>query len=80
MGLNSVLKEKLKILQGEKGEIKLSGLKILGCSKTYQITNGFCKTKNLNALKNVNFFVFKNKITIDLFKCSNWRIIYNSWT
>lgn len=62
MGLNSVISEKLKILKGEKGEIKLSGLKILGCSKTYQITNGFCKTKNLNALKNVNFLTLKIKL------------------
>jgi len=48
-----VFEEKEKIFKSERGEINLDGLKILGCGKTYNITNGFCKTRKLNALKEV---------------------------
>lgn len=47
------MEEKLKVLQSEKGELNLSGLKILGTGKTYDINSTFCKSRKLNALKEV---------------------------
>jgi hypothetical protein len=55
-GIKAVLGEKDKVLMAEKGELELKGLKILGCGKTYDISNGFCKTKKLNALKEVKLY------------------------
>jgi hypothetical protein len=52
------LEEKEKVLKSENGEINLTGLKILGCGKTYNITNGFCRNKKLNALKEVFFIKY----------------------
>jgi hypothetical protein len=52
--LKGVVEEKQKILRSIKGENELSGLKILGCGKTYNINNGICSTKKLHALKEVN--------------------------
>lgn len=51
--MKSVLEEKLKLKTSENNKISLTGLKILGCSKTYKINNGFFTTKNLQALKDV---------------------------
>lgn len=62
VGIKGVLEEKRKVLKAENGELDLNGLKILGCGKTYDISNGFCKSRKLNALKEVKFFILrKNK-------------------
>jgi len=59
VGIKGVLEEKNKVLKAENGELDLNGLKILGCGKTYNISNGICMTKKLNALKEVLlFFIF----------------------
>jgi hypothetical protein len=59
--IKGVIEEKIKIiksLNNENGNKKnnLNGLKILGIGKIYNINNGFCRTKKLNALKEVNKF------------------------
>jgi len=53
LGFNFVLEEKLKILKAEQQNEKFEGLRILGCEKTYHISNKCCGTKPVNALKDV---------------------------
>jgi ABC-type multidrug transport system ATPase subunit len=48
-GMRSVLEEKLKVLEGDTEAYE--GLKIIGVSKTYQISNKCCGSKNVYALK-----------------------------
>jgi hypothetical protein len=59
VGIKSVLEEKLRILRSEKAEEEFEGLRILGCSKTYQIANKCCGTRDVKALKDV--FEYFNK-------------------
>jgi hypothetical protein len=51
----SVIEEKQKILESQIEGKEFKGLRILGCSKTYRIANNCCGTKEVKALKQVNF-------------------------
>jgi len=53
IGRISVIEEKQKILESQLEGNEYKGLKILGSSKTYKISNTCCGTKEVKALKEV---------------------------
>lgn len=75
--LKGVNEEKEKIIKSLNTSESLSGLKIIGCGKTYDINNGICRTKKLHALKEVRLLINYISNFLDFPKCPYWRIIYH---
>ena len=57
MGRISVIEEKQKILESQFEGKEYKGLRILGSSKTYKISNNCCGTKEVKALKEVLYYL-----------------------